>query len=206
MFLEKTLESPLDCKEIKPVNPKGNQSGMFTGSTYAEAEAPILWPPDAKNRLIRKDPEARKDWRQEEKGTTEDETVGWHHLLDGQELEQSTGVSDGQGSLAQRVRHDWATELIFVYIFVYDLVRLNPTDCESILFRNSVSLVQAENLEKFIEREAIKVYVSSHWNFGSKLLFACPRTHASGARQGWHHLCPCGDSSCSNERCSSWIM
>ena len=141
MFLEKTLESPLDCKEIKPVNPKGNQSGISTGRTDAEAEAPILWPPDVKSWLIRKDPEAGKDWKQEEKGTTEDETVGWHHLLDGQELEQSTGVSDGQGSLAQRVRHDWATELIFVYIFVYDLVRLNPTDCESILFRNSVSLV-----------------------------------------------------------------
>ena len=100
MFLEKTLESPLDRKEIKPVNPKGNQSWMFIGRTYAEAEAPILWPPDAKNWLIRKDPEAGKDWRQEKKGMTEDEMVGWHHLLDGHELEQAPGVGDGMGGLA----------------------------------------------------------------------------------------------------------
>ena len=77
--LEKTLESPLDSKEIKPVNPKGNQCWIFIGRTDAEAETPILWPPDAKNWLIGKDPEARKDWKQEEKGMTEDEMVGWHH-------------------------------------------------------------------------------------------------------------------------------
>ena len=76
-LLEKTLESPLDCKEIKTVNPKGNQSWMFIGRTDAEAEAPILWPPDSKSRLIRKDPEAGKDWGQEEKGVTGDEIVGW---------------------------------------------------------------------------------------------------------------------------------
>ena len=81
VVLEKTLESPLDCKEIKPVNPKGNQSWIFIGRTDAEAEAPVLWPPDAKNWLIGKDPGAGKDWRQEEKGTTEDEMVGWHHQL-----------------------------------------------------------------------------------------------------------------------------
>ena len=75
--------SPLDCKEIKPVNPKGNQSRIFIGKTDAEAEAPVLWPPDAKSWFIRKDPDAGKDWRQEEKGMTEDETVGWHHWLDG---------------------------------------------------------------------------------------------------------------------------
>ena len=84
---------------IKPVNPKGNQSWMFIGRTDAEAEAPILWPPDAKNWLTGKDPDAGKDWRQEEKGTTEDEMVGWHHRLDGHEFEQALGVSDGQGSL-----------------------------------------------------------------------------------------------------------
>ena len=83
----KTLESPLDCKEIKPVNPKGNQSRIFIGRTDAEDEAPILWPPDAKNWLPGKDPVAGKDWRQEEKGTTEDEMVGWHHWLDGHEFE-----------------------------------------------------------------------------------------------------------------------
>ena len=83
VVLEKTLESPLDCKEIKPINPKGNQSWMLIGRTDDEAEAPILWPPDVKNWLLRKDPEAGKDWRQEEKGTTEDEMVGWHHWLSG---------------------------------------------------------------------------------------------------------------------------
>ena len=89
VVLEKTLESPLDCKEIKQVNPKGNQSWIFIGRTDAEAEAPILWPHDAKNRLIWKDPDAGKDWRQEEMGTTEDEMVEWHHQLDGQEFEHS---------------------------------------------------------------------------------------------------------------------
>ena len=87
VVLEKTLESPLDCKEIRPVNPKGNQSWRFIGRTDAEAEAPILWPPDVKNRLIGKDLDAGKDWRWEEMGMTEDEMVGWHHWLDGHELE-----------------------------------------------------------------------------------------------------------------------
>ena len=100
VVLEKTLESPLDCREIKSVHPKGNQSWIFIGRTDAESEAPILWPPDAKNWLIGKDPDAEKDWRQEEKGTTEDEMVGWHHRLDGHEFEQASGVADGQGSLA----------------------------------------------------------------------------------------------------------
>ena len=99
-MLEKTLESPLDCKEIKPVNPKGNQTWIFIGRTDAEAETPRLRPPDAKNWLIRKDPDARKDWGQEEKGTTEDEMVGWHHRLDRHEFEQALGVGDGQGILA----------------------------------------------------------------------------------------------------------
>ena len=81
LVLEKTLESPLDYKEIQPVHPKGNQPWIFIGQTDAEAETPILWPPDAKNRLIWKDPDAGKDWRQEEKGTTEDEMVGWYHWL-----------------------------------------------------------------------------------------------------------------------------
>ena len=99
-MLEKTLESPLDCKEIKPVNPKGNQSWIFIGRTDAEAEAPILWPPDAKNWLLRKDPDAGKVWRQEEKGMTEDDTFRWHHWFTGHEFEQSPGVGDGQGALA----------------------------------------------------------------------------------------------------------
>jgi len=100
VVLEKTLESPFDCKNIKPVNPKGNQSWIFIGRTDAEAETPILWPPDVKNWLLGKDPKAGKDWRQEEKGTTEDEMVGCHHWLDGHQFEQALGVGDGQGSLA----------------------------------------------------------------------------------------------------------
>ena len=100
MVLEKTLESPLDCKEIQPVHPKGNQSWIVIGRTDAEAEAPIIWPPNAKNWLIGKAPDAGKDWGQEEKGTTEDEMVGWHHQLIGHEFEQALGVGDGQGSLA----------------------------------------------------------------------------------------------------------
>ena len=87
VVLEKTPESPLDCKEIKSVDPKGNQSWIFTGGTDAEAEVSILWPPDAKSWLIGKDPDAGKDWRQEEKGMTEDEMVGWHHRLDRHEFE-----------------------------------------------------------------------------------------------------------------------
>ena len=97
--LEKTLESPLDCKEIQPVHPKVNQSWIFIGRTDAEAETPILWPPDAKNWLTGKHPDAGKDWRQEEKEMTQDEMVGWHHWLDGDESEQALGVGDGQGSL-----------------------------------------------------------------------------------------------------------
>ena len=94
-MLEKTLESPLDCKEIQPVDPKGYQSWVFMGRTDAEAEAPILWPPDVKNWLTGKDPDAGKVWRQEEKGVTEDEMVGWHYWLDEHEFEQALG--DGNG-------------------------------------------------------------------------------------------------------------
>ena len=99
LVLEKILESPLDCKEIQPVNRKGNQCWIFIGRTDAEAESPILWPPDVKNWLIGKDPDAGKDWRQKGKGITQDEMVGWHHRLDGHEIEQAPGVGDGQESL-----------------------------------------------------------------------------------------------------------
>ena len=100
VVLEKTLESPLDSKEIQPVHPKENQSWIIIGRTDVEAEAPILWPPDAKSWLIWKDPDAGRDWGQEEKGMTEDEMVGWHHRLNGYESEQAPGVGDGQGGLA----------------------------------------------------------------------------------------------------------
>ena len=100
VVLEETLESPLDCKEIQPVHPKGDQSWVFIGRTDPEAETPILWPPHAKSWLIGKDSDAGRDWRQEEKGTTEDEMAGWHHQLDGHEFEWTPGVGDGQGGLA----------------------------------------------------------------------------------------------------------
>ena len=96
VVLEKTLESPLDCKEIQPVHPKGDQSWIFIGRTDVEAETAILWPPDVKSWLIWKDPDAGKDWRWEEKGTTEDEMVGWHHRLEGHGFGWTPGVGDGQ--------------------------------------------------------------------------------------------------------------
>ena len=110
------LECPLDCKEVKPVNPKGNQSWIFFGWTDAEAETPTLWPPEAKNWLIGKDPDARKDWGREEKGETEDDIVGWHHWLN-EIREQTQGDTEGQGSLeccsscgCKSVGHDLGTE------------------------------------------------------------------------------------------------
>ena len=115
VVLEKTLESPLDSRETKPFSPKGNQPWIFTGRT--DAQAPILWPPDVKNRLAGKEPDARKDWRQEEKGTMEDEMVGWHHQLNGHDFAQTPADDEGQGSLPccspwghEESDNDWATE------------------------------------------------------------------------------------------------
>ena len=119
----------VDCKEIKLVGPKGNQSWIFTGKTDAEAATLILWPRDAKIWLIGKDPDAGKDWRQEEKGTTEDERVGWHHQLDGHEFEQASRVGDGQGSLAcyspwgckeldTAEQRNWMKQIIFLIYWV----------------------------------------------------------------------------------------
>ena len=118
VLLEKTLESPLDSKEIQSVHPKGDQSWVYIVRTDAEAETPILWPPHMKSWLIGKDSDAERDWGQEQKGMTEDEMAGWHRRLDGCESEWTPGAGDGQrpGVLrfmgSQRVRHDWATELI----------------------------------------------------------------------------------------------
>ena len=100
-MLEKILESPLDCKEIKPVHPKGNQSWIVIGRTDTKAEAPTLWPHDVKNQLTGKDPDAGQDWRWEEKGMTGDKVVGWHHWLNGHELEETPGDSEGQGGLVR---------------------------------------------------------------------------------------------------------
>ena len=125
VVLEKTLESPLDCKEIQPVHPKGNHSWMFIGRTDFEAPTPILWPPDTKSWLIGKDSDAGRDWGQEEKETTEDEMAGWHHQLNGREFEWTLGVGDGQGGLAccdhgvaksRTWLSDW-TELKVVIVF-----------------------------------------------------------------------------------------
>ena len=118
VVLEKTLESPLDCKEIQPVHPKGNQSWIFIGRTDAEAETPILWPPHVKNWLTGKDPDVGKDCRQEEKWTTEDKMVRWHRQLNGHEFEQALVDDEGQGSLvcsvhrvtkSQKWLSDWTT-------------------------------------------------------------------------------------------------
>ena len=100
VVLEKTIESPLDCKEIQPVHSEGHQPWDFFGRNDAKAETPVLWPPHAENWLIGKDPDAGRDWGQEEEGMTEDEMAGWHHRLDGREFEWTPGVGDGQGGLA----------------------------------------------------------------------------------------------------------
>ena len=117
MWCWMTLEHPLNCKEMKSANPKGNQPWIFTGCTDAEAEAPIIWPPDAKSLLLRKDPDGGKDWGQEAKGVTEIEMVGWHHWRNGHEFEQTQGDSEGRGKCvmlpfmgSQRIRHDVAKE------------------------------------------------------------------------------------------------
>jgi len=134
LVLEKTLESPLDCKEIQLVNSEGDQPWDFFGRNDAKAETPVLWPPQAKSWLIGKDSDAGRDWGQEEKGTTEDEMVGWHHRLNGREFEWTPGVGDGQGGLAccnswGRKESDTTEQLIwsdhvyiyisYVYVYIY---------------------------------------------------------------------------------------
>ena len=112
VVLEKTLESPLDCKEFQLVHPKGDQSWLFIGRTDTEAETPVFWPTHAKSWCIGKDPDTGRDWAQEEKGMTEDEMAGWHHQLDGHGFGWTPGVGDGQGGSSmglQRVRHEWTT-------------------------------------------------------------------------------------------------
>ena len=135
VVLEKTLEIALDCKEIQPVHPKGDQSWVFIGRNDAKAETPILWPPDAKCWLIGKDSDAGKDCRQEEKGMTEDEMAGWHHRLDGQEFVWTPRVGDGQGGLAccnswgrsRTQLNDW-TELIWI-LYLCEMMHVLWTFC-----------------------------------------------------------------------------
>ena len=126
VVLEKTLASPLDCIEIKPDNPKGNQSWISIGRTDAEAEAPLLWPPDVKNWLTERKPDSGKDWRQEERETTEDEMVGWHYLLDGHECEHALGVGDREAwhaevhgvTKSQTWLSDWTDGLTFPMVTI----------------------------------------------------------------------------------------
>ena len=139
VVLEKTLESPSDCKEIQPVHSEGDQSWDFFGRNDVKAEAPVLWPPHAKSWLIGKDSNAGRDWGQEEKGTTEDEMSGWHHWLDGRESEWTPGVGDGQGGLAccdswvakSRTRLSNSTELnwtdVYVELICFAVVETNAT-------------------------------------------------------------------------------
>ena len=142
VVLEKTLESPLDCKEIQPVHSRGDQSWVFFGRTDAKAETPIVWPLPAKSWLIGKDSDAGRDWGQEEKGMTEDEMAGWHHWLDGHGFEWTPGVGDGQGGLVccnswdHKVRHDWATELNWMLYF-----NLSPKLYSSDLVGNNVNSI-----------------------------------------------------------------
>ena len=132
VVLEKTLESPLDCKEIQPVHSEGDQSWVFFGRNDAKAETPVLWPPHAKSWLIGKDSDARRDWGQEEKGMTEAEITGWHHWLDEREFEWIPGVGDGQGGLAccsswGRKESDttewlnWTEGSLYICTYVYNL-------------------------------------------------------------------------------------
>ena len=143
VVLEKTLESPLDCKEIQPVHSKGDQPWVFFGRTDAKAETPVLWPPHAKSWLIGKDSDAGRDWGQEEKGMTEDEMAGWHYPLNGHEFEWTPGVGDGQGSLVCCKESD-TTE------------RLNWTES---LNNPSNAITQVKYLETR-KRTKIKMYVS----------------------------------------------
>ena len=151
VVLEKTLESPLGCKEIQPVHPKGNQSWIFIGRTDAEAEAPILWSPDVKSWLIRKDPYTGKDWRQAKKEMTEDEMVGWHHQLNGHEFEQAPRVGEGQGSLVccspwGRKELDMTERLNWTELMVFPVVMCG---CESWTMKNAESLQLSRRIDAF---------------------------------------------------------
>ena len=167
LFLQSGIHN---CKDIKPVNPKGNQSWIFIGRTDAEAETLILWPPDVKSWFIRKDPDAGKDWRQGEKGTTKDEMVGWHHWLNGHEFEQAPGDGEGQGSLAccspwghkESVGHNWVTEkqqhpqlyikfLLEQFFFLFRITLISTKD--------KLRLIYLQNKFSFIKLGLI-IYIS----------------------------------------------
>ena len=158
VVLEETLESPLDCKEIQPVHPKGDQSWIFVGRTDVEAETPILWPPDAKSWLIGKAPDAGKDWRWEEKGTTENEMVGWHHRLDGHEFEYTPGVGDGQGGLAAVVHAKSRTRLS-------DWIELNWAPVSTLARRERCGAGRAPGTDSSVQLLCLSFPVTceTHW-------------------------------------------
>ena len=158
VVLEKTLECPLDCKEIQPVHPKGDQSWVFIGRTDAEAETPILWPPHAKSWLIWKDPDAGRDWGQDEKGMTEDEMVGWHHRLNGHGFGWTPGVGDGQGGLHAAV-HEVAKSRTWLS---------NWTELNSIYEGSMLMMYPTPNLQSSTIRLRIR---SQHLNFGETQTF-----------------------------------
>ena len=204
--LEKTLESPLDCKEIQPVNPKGDQSWIF----MAESEAPIVWPPDAKNWLIGKDPDAGKDCRQEEKGTTEDEIVGWHHRLNGHMFEHALGVGDGQGSLvccnplghkeldmteqlnwAESPSHIWlfwtvALQAVLYFTVSWSLLRLMPSESvmpsNHLIFCCPLLLLPSvfPSIRVFSNELALCIRWSKYWSFSFII-------SSSNEYSGYHH-------------------
>ena len=192
MVLEKTLESPMDFKEIKPVSPKGNHSWIFTGRTDADAEAPILWPPDVKSWLIGKDPDAGKDWRREEKGTTEDEMVGWNHWS-----EQAPGGGDGQGSLGccspwGRKESDMAellnwTKLIHHVLFIHWFVSGNLGCSYFLAIVNNtamnIGVLMSESLLSVLLDIYLEVNLLNHMVIlyliflGIAILFSCTTLH-----------------------------
>ena len=166
MVLEKTLESPLECKEIQAVHPTGNQNWVVIGRTDAEAEIPILWPTNAKNWLTWKDPNAGKDWRQEDKGMTEHEMVGWYHWLNGVWVNSGSwwwrGRPDVLQSMGlQRVRHDWATEL-------------KVTNTNAFFFFFYLRNLNCYNLFTFIEQEYKNISFSSRKDYSTFNYFLFP--------------------------------
>ena len=187
VVMEKTLESPLDCKEIQPVHPKAHQSWVFTGRTDAEAETPILWPPHAKSWLIAKDPDAGRDWGQKEKGMMQDEMAGWHHWLDGHEFEWTPGVGDGQGGLAcwdswgckqldTTERLNW-TELNWNIIFnieyfsVHRNLNLNRSHLASYYLKTKTYIETQINLDGWIEKVFHLKLKTNKFFFSSSNLF-----------------------------------
>ena len=164
VVLEKTLESPLDCKEVKPIHPKGNQSWIFIGRI--DAEVLILWPPDMKNWLTGKDPDAGQDRRPLEKGTTEDEMVGWHHRLNGYEFEQAPGVGDGQGSLVccspWGYKESDLTEQLITHMSVELVMPSNHLIlCHPFLLMASIF----PNIKDFSNESALHLRWPKYWSF-----------------------------------------